>query len=261
MEKKKIWKTFWGAISVWCFLGCVVCLFIFVCVVVVCGRMARQTHWWLGCFVPWILVRNCAGCPVTRTADKPDKNRPGCLVFATLMKIEQLIKSWIHSSFRHLIWSNLFHLEMQSLNHLLHLPWTNVYSFSSPIVSQGISHLDNLLSCWVSSFSVHNPATSLTSPPWKVWLHDLGVLIVEDYGPSNMKPVDEASIGMVRLWGNGLKRWEAGMWEAESCQQRVLSHGKQTELIWSVFYQHARASNPCQRQKPTLGRFWGKERI
>ena len=101
----------------WCFLGCVVCLFIFVCVVVVCGRMARQTHWWLGCFVPWILVRNCAGCPVTRTADKPDKNRPGCLVFATLIKIEQLIKSWNHASFRPLIWWSPLHLEMQSLNH------------------------------------------------------------------------------------------------------------------------------------------------
>ena len=79
--------------------------------------MARQTHWWLGCFVPWILVRNCAGCPVTRTADKPDKNRPGCLVFATLIKIEQLIKSWNHASFRPLIWWSPLHLEMQSLNH------------------------------------------------------------------------------------------------------------------------------------------------
>ena len=116
MEKKDL-KNFLGSHSVWCFLGCVVCLFIFVCVVVVCGRMARQTHWWLGCFVPWILVRNCAGCPVTRTADKPDKNRPGCLVFATLIKIEQLIKSWNHSSFRPLIWWSPLHLEMQSLNH------------------------------------------------------------------------------------------------------------------------------------------------
>ena len=113
-------------------------------------------------------------------------------------------------------------------------------SLSSQIVFQGISYLDNLLSCWVSSFSVHNPATSLTSLPWKVWLHDLGVLIVEDYGPSNMKPFDEASIGIVRLWGNGLKHWEDGMWEAESCQQRVLSHGKQTELIWSVCFINTR---------------------
>ena len=147
---------------------------------------------------------------------------------------------------------------MQSLNHLLNLPW-QIYTFSSQIVFQGISYLVCSRARWVL-FSVHNPATSLTSLPWMVWLHDLGILIVEDYGPSNMKPFDEASIGMVRLWGNGLKHWEAGMWEAESCQQRVLSHGKQTELIWSVFYQHARASNPCHRQKPTLRKFWGKER-